>query len=204
MARHEKAQVPMVPRFHTTVPGTLPDGRCGTATIPKIFPGKSPAGRSAIAIARSERRLRDGRWSEWSLRDRDRAVRETLRDGRWSEWSTGKRMVAVDVAIAHRGPRECRMVDGREGWGWLAASIDVPDAGRCGAVALLPIPGTDVLPQPKGFAIAHVRPMVSAGWRSAAAGRRRGRVAGRTPSLSDRDSSPQSRRRKTPIAPFGK
>jgi hypothetical protein len=26
-------------------------------------------------------------------------------DGRWSEWSTGTRMVAVDVAIAHRGPR---------------------------------------------------------------------------------------------------
>jgi hypothetical protein len=32
----------------------------------------------------------------------DTADPETLRDGRWSEWSTGARMVAVDVAIAHR------------------------------------------------------------------------------------------------------
>jgi hypothetical protein len=29
----------------------------------KFFRGKSPAGRSAIAIARSQRRLWDGRWS---------------------------------------------------------------------------------------------------------------------------------------------
>jgi MFS family permease len=38
-----------------------------------------------------------------------------VRDGRGSEWSTGTRMVAVDVAIAHRGPRDVA------GWSRVAA-----------------------------------------------------------------------------------
>jgi hypothetical protein len=40
--------------------------------------------------------------------------RET-RDGRWLEWSAGALMVAVDVAIAHRGPRDVA------GWSMVGA-----------------------------------------------------------------------------------
>ena len=54
-----------------------------------------------------------GKNGGWADRGSLTAVPETLRDGRWSE-----RMIAVDVAIAHRGARDVAgrsMVAGRRG-----------------------------------------------------------------------------------------
>ena len=63
------------------------------------------------------KKIADGAARFYSLGPRD------VRDGRMVGWSTGTRMVAVDVAIAHRGPRDVA--------GWSIVGVE----GRAGVGA---------------------------------------------------------------------
>ena len=95
--------------FAAPVRWALRDGAVGRRARFQFFWGKIANGAVAISLRRSQRR------SRWSVVDGQPRPSPDVRDGRWS---TGTGMVAVDVAITHRGRRDVGgMVDGRRASG---------------------------------------------------------------------------------------